>query len=370
MQDATVWQFSLNALHAAAWGGSLLVALVVFTLYLPLRTLVVAATVVTLGLVMLGAYVRLTDAGLGCPDWPGCYGKLSPTHAAAEIRAAESVAPAGPVSLPKAWNEMLHRYVASFVGVMILAIAWQTLALRRRGNYRAEYSPPAQLGLPLAMVALVIVQGLFGKWTVTLLLKPAIVTLHLLGGMALMALLAWLSARHLGLSGGQPSALRAIRPWAVLGLVILIAQIALGGWVSTNYAALACVDFPTCHGEWTPAMDFGHGFHIFRELGMTADGEALSNQALNAIHWMHRVGALVTFAYLGVLAHQAMRLRGLRRFGIAVLALLLLQIALGITNVLAGLPLCVAVAHNGVAALLLAALVMLNFAAHSPSSFR
>lgn len=369
MQDSAVWQFSLNALHAAAWGGSLLVAMIVFARYWKLRTLVVATTIVTLGLLMLGAYVRLTDAGLGCPDWPGCYGKLSPTHAVAEIRAAESIAPAGRVSLPKAWNEMLHRYVASFVGVMIVAIAWQTLTLRRHGPHGAEY-PPARLGLPLAMVGLVIVQGLLGKWTVTLLLKPAIVTLHLLGGMALIALLTWLTARHLGVSGGQPSTLRAIRPWAVLGLVILIIQIALGGWVSTNYAALACVDLPTCHGAWVPAMDFDHGFHIFRELGMTADGEPLSHQALNAIHWTHRVGALVSLMVLAMLARAAMRLRDLRRFGITVMALLLIQITLGITNVLGGLPIYVAVAHNGTAALLLAALVMLNFAAHSPSSFR
>ena len=368
MHGSAIWQFSLNALHAVGWGGSLLVALVVFAGHLRLRTLVIATTVVTVGLVMLGAYVRLTDAGLGCPDWPGCYGMLSPTHAAAEIRAAEAVAPAGPVSLPKAWNEMVHRYFASFVGVMILAIAWQTL--RRRRDHPGADDPSARIGLPLAMVGLVIVQGLLGKWTVTLLLKPAIVTLHLLGGMALVALLAWLTSRHLGISGGQPSTLRAIRPWAVLGVAILGVQIALGGWVSANYAALACVDFPTCHGEWAPAMDFGHGFHFFRELGVTAGGEALSNQALNAIHWAHRVGALVTFAYLAVLAHWAMRLRGLRRFGIAVLVLLLVQVTLGIANVFASLPLSVAVAHNGVAALLLAALVMLNFAAYSPSSFR
>src|SRR6185436_11648452 len=318
MHDSAVLHFSLNALHAAAWGGSLLVALFVFACYWQLRTLVVTTTIATLGLLMLGAYVRLTDAGLGCPDWPGCYGKLSPTHAAAEIRAAESVAPTGPVSLPKAWNEMLHRYVASFVGVMIVAIAWQTVTLRRRGNHGADY-PPARLGLPLAMVGLVIAQGLFGKWTVTLLLKPAIVTLHLLGGMALIALLTWLTARHLGVSGGQPSTLHAIRPWAVLGLVILAVQIALGGWVSTNYAALACLDLPTCHGAWVPMMDFDHGFHIFRELGRTAEGERLSNRALNAIHWTHRVGALVSFVVLAVLARAAMRLRDLRPFGIAVM---------------------------------------------------
>jgi len=347
----------------------LLVALAAFAYYLRPRTLVIATTVATLGLVMLGAYVRLTDAGLGCPDWPGCYGRLSPTHAAAEIHAAEAVAPAGPVSLPKAWNEMLHRYFASFVGVMIMAIAWQTWRRRRRIDPGAD-DPSARTGLPFAILGLVIVQGLFGKWTVTLLLKPAIVTLHLLGGMTLVALLAWLTARHLGISGGHASTLRGIRPWAILGVLILGVQIALGGWVSANYAALACVDFPTCHGGWAPTMDFGQGFHFFRELGMTAEGEALSNQALNAIHWAHRVGALVTFVYLVILAHSAMRLRGLRRFGIALLVLLLVQVTLGIANVLASLPLSSAVAHNGVAALLLAALVMLNFAAYSPSSFR
>ena len=369
MQDSAVWQFSLNALHAAGWGASLLVSLVVLVRYAQLRALVIATTVVTLGLVMLGAYVRLTDAGLGCPDWPGCYGKLSPTHAAAEIRAAEVAAPAGGVSLPKAWNEMLHRYVASFVGMMILAIAWQTLR-RRRHESLGAHDTSARIGLPMALVALVIVQGLFGKWTVTLLLKPAIVTLHLLGGMALVALLAWLAARHLGISGGQPANLRAIRPWTVLGVGILGVQIALGGWVSANYAALACVDFPTCHGQWVPEMDLAHGFHFFRDLGVTADGETLSNEALNAVHWAHRVGALVTFAYLAVLAYFAMRLRGLRRIGVAVLMLLFVQVTLGIANILTSLPLPVAVAHNGVAALLLAALVMLSFAAYSPSSFR
>jgi len=251
---------------------------------------------------------------------------------------------------------------------MIVAIVWQTLRRRRRDPGADDRG--AQVGLPLALVGLVVLQGLFGKWTVTLLLKPAIVTLHLLGGMALVALLAWLTARHIGIGGGQPSTLHALRRWGILGLIILGVQIALGGWVSTNHAALACVDFPTCHGEWAPAMDFGHGFHFFRELGMTAEGEALSNQALNAIHWTHRVGALVTFAYLAVLAHFAMWPRGLRRFGIAVLALLLVQVTLGIANVLASLPLLVAVAHNGVAALLLAVLVMLNFALHTPSSFR
>ena len=368
MSNPAVWQFSLNALHAAMWGGSLLVALIVFSRFVTLRTLAVATLLATVALVMLGAYVRLTNAGLGCPDWPGCYGKLSPTQAADQIQAAEMAAPEGPVSLPKAWREMVHRYFASFVGVMILAIAIQTLNNRRKSSADPD-DPARKIGLPLALVVVVVLQGLFGKWTVTLLLKPVIVTLHLLGGMTLVAFLAWLSARHLQMTGGHPSALRSIRPLAAIGLIVLGLQIALGGWVSTNYAALACVDFPTCHGTWKPATDFVHGFHFFRELGMTAEGEPLSNDALNAIHWAHRVGALVTFLTLAYVAHRAIVLPAMRRLGGVVLALLFVQVTLGIANVLGSLPLPVAVAHNGAAALLFAALVMLNFATRSPSSF-
>jgi len=368
MSNPAVWQFSLNALHAAMWGGSLFAALFVFVRFVTPRTLVVSALLATIALVMLGAYVRLTNAGLGCPDWPGCYGKLSPTQAADLIQAAQMVAPDGPVSLPKAWREMVHRYFASFIGVMILAIVIQALNIRRRRSLGPD-DPAGKVGLPVALVFIVVLQGLFGKWTVTLLLKPVIVTSHLLGGMTLIALLAWLSARHLQLTSGPLSALRAIRPLAAIGLGVLAMQIALGGWVSTNYAALACVDFPTCHGVWKPATDFGHGFHFLRELGMTAEGAPLSNEALNAIHWAHRIGALVTFLTLAYVAYRTIRLPSLRRLGSTMLGLLLLQVALGIVNVLGSLPLPVAVAHNGAAALLLVVLVMLNFAARSPSSF-
>ncbi len=368
MNNPAIWQFSLASLHALVWGLSLLIALVLLLRFSTARALVVTTLVVTIALVMLGAYVRLSDAGLGCPDWPGCYGKLSPTYAVDDIRAAEESAPHGAVSIPKAWREMAHRYLASLVGVMVLAIA--IMALRERNTRLRDPDDPAgRYGLPLALVVAVLVQGLLGKWTVTLLLKPAIVSLHLLGGMTLVALLAWLSARHWRLTGGIPSSLRGIRPVAAFGLMVLIAQIALGGWVSTNYAALACVDFPTCHGAWKPATDFSSGFHIVRELGMTAEGAPLSNEALNAIHWTHRLGALVTFLTLVYVAYRAMALPAMRTLGLGVLGLLLIQIGLGIANVLAGLPLALAVAHNGVAALLLGALVMLNFASRSPSSF-
>ena len=187
-----IWQFSLEFLHALAWIGPLLIALVVCVRYVSFRKLVVATTVITLALVMLGAFVRLTNAGLGCPDWPGCYGKLSPSLAADQIEAAEAEAPAGPVSLPKAWKEMVHRYLASLVGVMILAIAWRAWRARPEERIGAIRT---RAGLPFAIVLLVVLQGLFGKWTVTLLLKPVIVTLHLLGGMALLALLTWLASR-------------------------------------------------------------------------------------------------------------------------------------------------------------------------------
>lgn len=360
-----IWQFSLQAAHALAWGGSLALALYLAVRYVPLRALVVITTLLTLALVALGAYVRLTDAGLGCPDWPGCYGKLSPIQASDAIRNAEQVAPAGPVSAPKAWREMIHRYLASFVGAMIVAIFFRVW-LNRRGQRTFVERPAKQLGLPALLVAVVLLQGLFGKWTVTLLLKPAIVTLHLLGGMLILALLTWLAARQLNLAGARrPAEARALRPWAALGLVVLTAQIALGGWVSTNYAALACVDFPTCHGTFSPTMDFAHGFHVFRELGMTASGDPLSNAALNAIHWTHRLGAMVTFLYLLLLAHSAMRMSGLRPYGIALLVTLVAQVALGIGNVVAMLPLGVAVAHNAVAGLLLSVLVVLNFVLYS-----
>jgi len=217
--------------------------------------------------------------------------------------------------------------------------------------------------LPVILLSVVVLQGLFGKWTVTLLLKPAVVTMHLFGGMLLLALLTWLSARFLRLpAASRPAEARLLRPWAVVGLLLLGAQITLGGWVSANYAALACVDFPMCHAQWLPEMDFAHGFQLQRELGMTAAGAPLSNEALNAIHWSHRVGALLVFLYLGGLAYVAISMVGLRRYGAAIFGTLFLQVALGISNVVAKLPLAVAVAHNAGAALLLIAVVMLNFA--------
>ncbi|MEZ5628983.1 COX15/CtaA family protein [Denitromonas sp.] len=313
------------------------------------RRLVILSLVLTLVVVVFGAYVRLSDAGLGCPDWPGCYGQMSPAHAAEHIAEAESAAPGGPVSLPKAWKEMIHRYLAATLGFIILVIA--VLAWRQRRD------PDVRPGIAVLLVGVVIFQGLLGKWTVTLLLKPAIVTGHLLGGLTTLALLALLAIRVAGVRRrfASPGLIRLAR----LGLLLVVGQIALGGWTSTNYAALACTDFPTCHGSWWPAMDVGNAFHVVRELGMTATGDLLSHEALTAIHWAHRLGALATATGLLVLMVGLMR-QGFGRMA-ALLALMLVgQVALGIANVQMSLPLPLAVAHNGGAALLLLVLVLIN----------
>ncbi len=320
------------------------------------RKLLWFAVVYTLIVVVVGAYVRLADAGLGCPDWPGCYGELTPHHARDDIArtVAEQGGTHGPVSLGKAWKEMFHRYIAGGLGLLILAItviAW----VRRR---ELKQSPWLATGL----LALVIVQAALGMWTVTLLLKPVIVTLHLLGGLATLALLTWLALRQQPAAAAAPATLARLQPWAVLALLLVIAQITLGGWVSTNYAALACVDFPTCHGEWLPQMDFRHGFQLVRELGMTAAGTHLSYDAITAIHWTHRVGALLTLLYVGGFALALARSPGFARHGVVLAGVLLAQVALGIANVLGGLPLLVAVAHNAGAAILLVTMVVINFA--------
>jgi cytochrome c oxidase assembly protein subunit 15 len=309
----------------------------------------------TLVVVVVGAYVRLADAGLGCPDWPGCYGELTPHHARDDIEKAveEQGGTHGPVSMGKAWKEMFHRYIAGGLGLLILAIA-ATAWLRRR---ELGQSPALATGI----LGLVIFQAALGMWTVTLLLKPVIVTLHLLGGMALLALLALLALRQ-QVPRPLPAAVTRLRPLGILALMVVIAQIALGGWVSTNYAALACTDFPTCHGEWLPQMDFGHGFQLVRELGKTAAGTHLSSDAITAIHWTHRVGALVTLAVVGALALLLLRNPASTRMGGVLLAVLLLQIVLGIANVLGGLPLLLAAAHNAGAAILLLTMVVINFA--------
>lgn len=324
------------------------------TLY---RRLVLLALGLTAFVVVFGAYVRLSDAGLGCPDWPGCYGKLSPAHASEQILDAHEADPHGPVSLPKAWKEMIHRYLAAGLGLLIIAIA--LLAWRQRGDARVSAR------VAWLLVGVVIFQGLLGKWTVTLLLKPAIVTAHLLGGLTTLALLSWLALRAVGVERLQAGGPGGIAPrlciGARIGLALLFAQIALGGWTSTNYAALACTDFPTCHGSLWPEADYANAFHVVRELGMTADGELLSNAALTAIHWSHRVGALLIGALLLAVGATLARRQGTERLGLALVGALALQVSLGTANVWLSLPLALAAAHNAGAALLVALMVSINY---------
>ncbi|MDA8108827.1 MAG: COX15/CtaA family protein [Betaproteobacteria bacterium] len=317
------------------------------------RLLVSVAAVLAFVVVVVGAFVRLSDAGLGCPDWPGCYGKLTPSAAAPQIARAvnEQGGTFGPVSLPKAWKEMGHRYLAGTLGLLILAIA--LIAWRRRREL--GQSP----WLASAIVLVVALQGALGMWTVTLLLKPAIVTGHLIGGMTTLALLTWLALAQRRYVEAPDA--RRLRGPAVLGLAVLAVQIVLGGWVSTNYAALACPDLPLCHGQLVPPMDFRDAFHVIRDLGMSADGQLLPLQALVAIHWTHRMFALVAATVLGWAAWRALRVAALRPLGILVALALALQISLGVANVLLDLPLALAAAHNAGAALLLVSVIVLNF---------
>lgn len=315
--------------------------------------LVLIAILLTFCVVVLGAYVRLSDAGLGCPDWPGCYGHLTVPQGEAALRHVQTAFPDKPLETHKAWKEMVHRYFAGTLGLLILAIF--VTAWRKRGQ--AGISP----ALPSGLLLLVVFQAMLGMWTVTLLLKPVVVSAHLLGGMTTLALLMWLAHRRWGsIPSIYGTNYNDLRPWARLGLVVIALQIFLGGWTSSNYAALACIDFPTCQGGLLPTMDFANAFHMIRELGETADGNPLSLAALTAIHWTHRLGALITFLYLGWLSIKTMRTQGLADLGIMIAGLLLLQVALGISNVTFSLPLPVAVAHNAVAALLLISLVVLN----------
>lgn len=313
------------------------------------RILLRATALMTFALIVLGAYVRLSDAGLGCPDWPGCYGHATVIQAAEHIEAQLAVNPDGPVSFAKAWKEMVHRYFAGLVGVCILAIAVLSWRLRDR----IGQSPT----LASALVGVLVLQALFGKWTVTMLLKPAIVTGHLIGGLTTLALLVWLNARTV--SWTERPFDTGLRRHAALAFVVLGLQVALGGWVSTNYAALACTDLPLCKGEVVPAMDFHNAFHVVRELGREADGDQLSIEALTAIHWAHRVGALVALVVLGALA---VRLRGQReRLGDVLMGVLGLQFVVGLANVLFSLPLPLAAAHNAGAAALVTLLVLINY---------
>jgi len=312
------------------------------------------ATFLALFVVILGAYVRLSDAGLGCPDWPGCYGTLIAPSAAPDIAQANEAFPDRPFESPKAWKEMIHRYFASTLGLLILVMAG--IAIKQRNK------PNQQVKLPLLLVVVVCLQGALGMWTVTMLLKPAIVTLHLLGGMLTLALLWWTALTHLHKPNMALPVTRAIKMWAFLALVVVYCQIALGGWTSTNYVALHCYDLPMCQGQWFPPTNFSEGFTLWRGLGIDYEGGVLSVEAGTAVHLTHRIGAIITLLLVGGLAIKLLTLgsRLGKRFA-AILALILLtQVSLGLLNIILVLPIPIAVAHNGGAAVLLLTLVTIN----------
>ena len=310
--------------------------------------LALCSTFFTLIVVLLGAYTRLSDAGLGCPDWPGCYGFVSVPRSEAQIDLAESRYPHAPVETHKAWPEMVHRYFAGTLALLVLAnliVAW-----------RHRHLPQQPLGLPLALAVLVVVQALFGMWTVTLKLWPQVVTAHLLGGFATLTLL-WLLTLRLSNWGDSAAAISTrsagMRRLTRLGLLLLLLQIALGGWLSSNYAALACPDLPTCQAQWWPEMDFRAGFNLLQDVGPSYLGGLLHNSARMAVHVTHRLGALVVTAILLLLAFNLFRHSGVaRKLAGLLLLVLTLQLSLGVGNILLQLPLPIAVAHNRVAALL------------------
>lgn len=304
----------------------------------------------TFDLVLFGAFTRLTDSGLGCPDWPGCYGNASPAGATVQIRAEEARMPAGPVTHGKAWIEMIHRYLATGVGVLITTLALATWLQRKRGL-------PVSPLWPALTLVWVCIQGAFGALTVTMKLFPAIVTLHLLGGMVLLALLCMQTVAYRQAERGSGAALlpAPLRALLLAGFALLWLQIALGGWVSTNYAVLACSEFPLCQGQWWPAMDFRQGFEVWRELGKTGAGEHIAFAALTAIHYAHRLVAYALFALLLVLAWR-LREGPLRRQGRWIAALAFWQFASGLSNVVLGWPIVAAIAHTGGAAALVVVL--------------
>lgn len=324
------------------------------------RRLAFIAACLALVVIVLGAWVRLSAAGLGCPDWPGCYGHLTAEGAANNLESISSAYPERPFEYSKAHKEMVHRYFASSLGLLIVILAAVAIANRK--------DPQQPVGLPVALVGLVIFQGLLGMWTVTLLLKPLIVVLHLLGGLATLALLTWLASapRTSALACGSSRQVFAVEKklpkLAAAGLIVLVVQIALGGWTSSNYAALACPDFPKCQNSYWPEMDFGDAFVLWRGLGIDYEGGVLDHPARVAIHFTHRLGALVAAVVLAALSIGAIRQRSdprLRTAGVLLAALLMIQLILGPIMVMRALPLILATAHNAMAALLVIATVRL-----------
>jgi cytochrome c oxidase assembly protein subunit 15 len=310
------------------------------------------AAVLGLIVVVVGAYVRLTDAGLGCPDWPGCYGHVFAGQAAGDLAAINAANPDRPFEYQKALNEMMHRYVASTLGLLIIVLAAFSVWNRR--------DPAQPRVLPWILLATVVMQGLLGMWTVTLLLKPLIVTLHLLGGMTTVSLLWWLSLepeqREIKASE------RKVRRLAIVAMAFVVLQVSLGGWTSTNYAAAACTEFPKCQDSWWPQMDFKNGFKLWRGLGIDYEGGVLDAPARVAIHYTHRLGAyaiIVLLITLGLAARRRAQTFPLRAAGLGVLVALTLQMLIGMNLIWRGWPLWLGTAHSAGAALTVLAMVTL-----------
>jgi cytochrome c oxidase assembly protein subunit 15 len=318
-----------------------------------LFALAVVGTVLTFVVILLGAWTRLRDAGLGCPDWPGCYGFLHVPVAEEHQQIANARFPDAPVMLERAWPEMVHRYFATGLGALILLMTFLA--------WRAADGAQHARRLITALLVIVIVQGMFGMWTVTWKLWPQVVTAHLLGGMATVSLM-WLLTLRLGWPGPRVREQTGLAI-GIAALVAVVLQIALGGWTTSNYAALACPDFPTCQTQWIPPMDFAKGFDFTQEVGPNYLGGLMDGSARVAIHFSHRVGAIVASLVVLALVYRCLRSADapLRQLGLALLGILTIQILLGISNVVFTLPLKVAIAHNGVAAVLLLTLVSVNY---------
>lgn len=310
-----------------------------------------SGTALALFVVVLGAYVRLSDAGLGCPDWPGCYGKAAWPMETAEIAQANQDYPERAVEQDKAWKEMVHRYFAGTLGLIVLALVIGAYIKRR----------DMAMTLPIILGFVIVFQAALGMWTVTLQLKPVVVMAHLMGGMLTLSLLYWLSLSTSNSIKPYRYAGHVKRWMVVVALMLLVIQIMLGGWTSSNYAALSCVGFPLCNGEVWPDMNFSEGFVMWRGLGINYEFGVLDAPSRVAIQMAHRIGFVIVTLYFIWLASRLMKNRELMPLGIIISVLLTMQIALGISNVMFNLPLIVATAHNGFAALLLLSVVTLLF---------
>ena len=321
-----------------------------------MRFYVTAAIILALFVVMLGAYTRLTDAGLGCPDWPGCYGHMVLPTVQNELIDAQRQYPHILIESRKAWTEMAHRYAAGTLALLLLFIGLNVLRCR-------QHEKPFPWKLPVALILLVVFQAALGMWTVTLKLLPVVVMGHLLGGMLIFASLCYFRVQLSGVIGQNSPRWRF---WIGLGVVLLFCQIALGGWVSSNYAGVACIGFPRCNGAWLPALHFSKGFNLFSPVGANYQGGVLDNEVRTTIQFIHRIGAFVVAGYvliLSVLLLLCVKEKYLRRFALLAVLLIVVQLVLGVANVVYLLPLWIAVMHNGVAALLLATMFTMRYLA-------